>query len=275
MKPAIYAILICFIGLLLVDCDNSSRSSGDFIASKEAAPAPSEDQDLSDTRNMQPGPEQAPIERKLIKTGSISFETDDLAKTHNRVLEAVKTHQGYLANDEEQRSDDRISHVLTIRVPADHFDTMLSTIAEGVDHFDYKNIQVQDVTEEYLDVEARLKAKKALEQRYLELLKQARNVTEILNIEKELGTIRADIESVEGRLKYLSNQVAFGTLSVTYYERIEGQTAFGRAFKNGFRNGWNNLIWFFVGIINLWPFVLLLVAVIFVWKKWRNRRKSS
>lgn len=275
MKPVIYATLVCFIGLALFNCQNTSRNAGDFIANKEAAPAPSEDQDLSDTRSMQPESEQASIERKLIKTGNISFETDDLTKTHSAVLEAVKTHQGYLANDQEQRSDDRISHVLTIRVPADHFDALLSAIAEGVDHFDYKDIQVQDVTEEYLDVEARLKAKKALEQRYLELLKQARNVTEILNIEKELGTVRAEIESVEGRLKYLSNQVAFGTLSVTYYERMEGQTAFGRAFKNGFRNGWNNLIWFFVGVVNLWPFVVLLAVGIFVWKKWRNRRKSS
>ena len=73
-------------------------------------------------------------------------------------------------------------------------------------------IDSQDVTEEYIDITARLKTKKELEARYLELLKKANKVEEIVSIEKEIGNLRSDIESIEGRLRYINNAVAYSTL---------------------------------------------------------------
>ena len=134
---------------------------------------------------------------------------------------------------------------------------------------------VKDVTEEYVDVEARLKANKELEQRYLEIMKKANTVSEMLEIEKEMGTLRADIESIEGRLNVLKSQVAFSTLTVTIYETVIAPNFFGTRVGIGFVNGWNNLLDFFVFIVNLWAFFLIGTAGYVVGRRIKDQNKSN
>ena len=95
-----------------------------------------------------------------------------------------------------------------IRVPADRFDELLLIIEPLASKIESKNINTQDVTEEFIDVETRLKTKKELETRYLEILKQAKTVTDIISIESQIATVRSEIESMEGRINYLKNQVS-------------------------------------------------------------------
>ena len=211
-------------------------------------------------------------ERKLIKEGTVGFETNDLSATRKMVLDAVDKYKGYVSSDSEYKSTGRVSNTLDIRVPSDKFDALLADATKGVEKFDSKEIQIKDVTEEFLDIEARLKTKKQLEFRYLELLKQAQNVTEILAIEKQIGSLRSDIESIEGRLNYLKDQVSFSTLSITFYQRVSTPSEFGQKFKDGFGNGWDNLIWFFVILTNLWPFILIIIALFIVRKMYRKRK---
>jgi len=212
------------------------------------------------------------IERKLIKEGRVEFRTDDLGQTRTTIIGAVDKHQGYISSDSEYKSTGRISQTLTVRVPADSFDAFLADATKGIERFDSKNLNVRDVTEEYIDTEARLKTKKELEARYLELLKEAGNVTEVLAIEKEIGQLRSEIESIEGRLNYLKKSVAYATVDMTYYQRIPKDTAFGEKFGNGFRNGWNNLIWFFVILANIWPFILIgFVMFVGIWVYYRKK----
>lgn len=212
------------------------------------------------------------IERKLIKEGDIEFETDNIAKTRNTVFQAAKKYKAYISSDQEFTYDDRISNTIVIRVPAKHFDDLLKDASLGVDHFESKEIIVRDVTEEFLDIQARLKTKKELEKRYLDLLKMAKNVTEILEIEKQIGLLRSDIESIEGRLKFLENKISLSTLSITFYESSPN-SGFGNKFQNGFKNGWNNLIWFFVALVNVWPFIFLAVGLFVGFRLLRKRKK--
>ena len=200
--------------------------------------------------------------RKLIKEGRVEFETENIDSTRKTTFRIVGLYQGYISSDQEYKSSGRTSNTLTIRVPAKNFDRLLSEATSGVDKFDSKEITMLDVTEEYLDIQARLNTKKELETRYLELLKQANTVTEILEIEKQAGELRSEIESIEGRLKYLENQVSFSTLTMTFYQRTSIETAFGQKFSDGFKNGWDNLVWFFVLLTNIWPFIILGVGLI-------------
>ena len=87
--------------------------------------------------------------------------------------------------------------------------------------------------------------KKQLEKKYLDILTKAKSVKEILEVEKELGKLREDIESVEGRLKYLQNQVSFSTLSINFYKTESNSSGFGKRISNGFSNGFENLKSFF------------------------------
>lgn len=212
--------------------------------------------------------------RKLIKEGFLTFETDGLAETRQKLTHAILSQQGYISNEQQYRSPDRLSQVLTVRVPSANFDKLLAIISEEAKHFDEKNITVHDVTEEYIDLSARLNTKKELEKRYLDLLKRAGSVKDLVDIERELANVRSEIEAMEGRLKYMDKQVDFSTLTVTFYQRIHGETALGRDFFNGLRNGWKNLLLFFVALVNIWPFILILAFLLLVLIRIRRRRTS-
>ncbi len=213
------------------------------------------------------------IPRKFIKNGQIDYETENLNKTREDIFKAIKKFDGYISSENEFKSSYEISSNISIRIPAENFDKLIEEITVGVERFDRKEIYVQDVTTEFLDIEARLKTKKELETRYLEILKQANSVTEILEVERQIGELRAEIESFEGRLKYLNNQVSYSTLNVRIYETFTEQTEFGKKFKEGFKNGWNNLILFFVLLVNIWPFILIIIVLIILIRVWRKRRR--
>jgi hypothetical protein len=182
---------------------------------------------------------------------------------------------GYISKESEYTYGERISQNLIIRVPAENFDNLVSEISKGIKRFDRKNIQAKDVTEEYLDIELRLKIKKETENRFRQLLTKANTVDEILSIEKQIGELRADIESIEGRLKYLQNQISFSSLSVTFYERVSTPVGFSSQLGVGFKNGWNNFIRFLIILINGWPFVLIGVLVIVYLIAFRKKRKAQ
>lgn len=265
-------LLTRFFGLLIlltmVGCGKNPGSSSMDMVSKEMAAPTTEQRTDESTEQIA----DKSSERKLIKEGRVEFETTNLNSTRKSIFDAVDRYKGYVSSDQEYKSPGRVTNTVIIRVPADNFDNFLKAATEGIDRFDSKEINVKDVTEEYLDIAARLKTKKELEARYLDLLKQAKNVSEILQIEKEVGQLRSEIESIEGRLKYLQSQVSFSTLTMTFYESLPNETAFGQKFKNGFRNGWDNLIWFFVGLTNIWPFILMAIALFVGVSIYRKRK---
>lgn len=272
MRKRKITISTLLIGLLMLSCGGGDSLNEDFsmyeeISSSEPAEVYKEDQVSYDT--------PIEIDRKLIKTGYIEFEVENFSDMNKLIDQAIDDNEAYLSSESEYYSYDRANIAVEIRVPAENFEKLLNQITIGIDDFDRRDINVSDVTEEFIDVEARLKAKKELEKQYIELLDKAKSVSEILEIEYQIGLLRADIESFEGRLRYLTNSVAYSTLSVTYWKPAPKQNKFGNEFKDGFGNGWNNLIWFFVGLTNIWPFLLLSVIAIIFLKKRMNKRKNE
>ncbi len=255
-----YYCLIIFFTLLA--CKQNGTISSDSMSQEIISVAPQADQ-------------VAAVERKLIKEGTVEFESDDLQTTKKTIIQSVNKYKGYISSDREYKSPDRKTNIIVIRVPSDNFDNLLQDATLGVSNFDVKDINVLDVTEEFLDINARLKTKKELEARYLSLIKQTKNITEVIAIEKQIGELRADIESVEGRLKYLQNNVSFSTLTITSYQNVPDQNEFTQKFKNGFGNGWDNLIWFFVGLTNIWPFIIIIILLIFGFRYYKKRRSKK
>ncbi len=215
------------------------------------------------------------VERKVIKEGEITFEAKDVNETKALIAKTVQQIKGYISKDEILDFSDKFEHRLTIRIPSDKFDFLLSKISESAEKLDSKNINVLDVTEEYIDVEARLKTKKDLESRYQELLKQATKVDEILSIEKELAKQREEIESVEGRFRYLKDRISFSTLTVTYYQRTHSAFGFGSKFGQALKNGWGFLLRFCIALTNLWAFIILGIIGVYIYRRMNRRRKNS
>ena len=260
-------MLIVSIALLMISC-NDNKQEAAYNASVMEDVTVSSRKTFSSAKRMKGQSatvvDNVKIERKLIKTGNVTFETKDLDATKKTILEVVTLNNGYIASDNQYKSDDRISSTISVRVPVKSFDSVLSEITKGVEKFDNKNVRISDVTEQFLDVEARLKTKKALEVKYLEILKKARTVREILDVERELAKVRGDIEAKEGRLKYLQNQVSFSTLNITYYKVITiDEGAFGGKIGKAFKQGFENVKAFLVSMITIWPFIIILLLLIF------------
>lgn len=266
MKSKLFVLLALIA--LIYSCGTGTSNKEVMLmeqSSYDAAtpPPPAEKRELAT--------EQA-TDRKIIKTGDIRFQSRNLQETENLIISTVNELEGYIANNNTYNSEDRISQNITVRVPAHRFDALLEKISSNARKIDYKNIHTQDVTEEFIDIEARLRTKKELEARYLELLKKAVKVEEIVAIEKELGALRADIESIEGRLKYLSNQVNMSTLTIEFYQLTGTTLNFSSKIGNALVAGWRLLLAFLVGLVNLWPFILIMLVVLFWFFRVRRKR---
>ena len=103
------------------------------------------------------------------------------------------------------------------------------------------------------------------------MLQKASKVSEILEIEKQLAAVREEIESMEGRLKYLQNQVSMSTLSIEIYTKTaldSGVTvSYGSKMWNAIKSGFNGISAFFIGLLYIWPLILILVALFFIIRK--------
>lgn len=218
------------------------------------------------------------IETKIIKSGNLRFPTDDLEETYGQVQSAVKKYNALIKNDSQTNNDYQFSRTINIRIPSEHFDAFITDISKGVKYFDVKEISSQDVTEEYIDVASRIKTKKVLEERYLELLKKANKVSEMLEIEEQLSEIREEIEAKEGRLKYLQNKVSMSTLDIAFYRPIaqggKATVSYGGRIGNAIISGFNEISNFFISLLGIWPVIVTLV-VLFILIKKRFKRKNK
>lgn len=269
MKRVI-TILTVLAVLSICSCNGSKSSEYAYTCMTDIAEA-SWQSDEQKTDNL-----ESTTERKIVKRGNIRFQTADINKTKSLISQTVQELNGYISNDNAYDYSDRFEHNLTIRVPADKFDMLLKNVSESVEKLDSKNIDVLDVTEEYIDIEARIKTKKELQDRYKEILKKATTVSEILTVEREIGSLQTDIESVEGRMKFLKDEIKFSTLTVTYYQKVTTSSSLGFFFelRDGFKSGWNGFLWFIIGVSYLWVFILVAVAVIYLIVRWRRKKRK-
>lgn len=263
--------IVAYLSLLIIllSC-NENRSSLKL--------SESQNEDLAKVASWNPRNEESDNqesilnERKLIRNGQLDFKTKSVKSTKSEIEKISKDLNAYIAGENENNYGARLQYTQTIRVPADQFDNLLKRIEPLAEKIENKSINTQDVTEEFIDVEARLANKKELEARFRDILKQAKTVEEIVSIESQIANVRAEIESMEGRLKYLQNQVSFSTLHVSYYEVIGTDFGFASKFVESLKGGWDNLLSFLIFMVNLWPFVIGLAAVLFWWVRRRKRR---
>jgi hypothetical protein len=275
IKTAIYSL---FILILFSQCSQRSESASEVAteavsmdmvaATKEEAAPPTNQPNPVPTKTS-----DTAIQRMLTKEGTLRWETSDVEKTHAAILAQAKKHNAYVSNDNQTRDDYQTTTRMELRIPSDKFDEFITGIEKDVTKFDEKRIEVLDVTEEYIDISARMKTKKELEQHYYDLLKQTKNVAEVLLVEEQLNTVRADIESAEGRLKYLKDKVNMSTLHLTFYETTSAPVGFFGEIGKSFVSGWKGFLYFILGIISAWPIVLVVSGFLF-WLIRRRRNKK-
>lgn len=259
--------------ILPLACNNSSGVSDE---EGEASYFAAEDSGLNGLISLD---HEADFEdQKIIKESYLRFETNDLDKTYGSIFRFVKKNGGFIQSDNANKLYDRQSRNLIIRVPTQNFQSTIDSITTIVDYFDTKQVSLKDVTEEFIDLEARLKAKLELEKRYLELLSKAQNVKEMLEIERELSHIREEIEAKQGRLKYLNDRVSLSTLNIEFYKisaETGVRTSYGRKMWNALQSGFNGLSIFFLGLLNIWPFIIIVILGVYLIRKQLRKRQKK
>lgn len=148
-------------------------------------------------------------ERKLIKTGSISLEVEQLASAEEAVLEWCQSFGGYVASSFNHETN----AAFTVRIPSVHFDAAMAA-AGNLGRVRSRNVSTQDVSEQFYDLQTRLDTRKILRDRLQSYLAQAKNMEDLLHIERELNSTLTEIESMEGRMRRLSNQIDYSTITV-------------------------------------------------------------
>ncbi len=264
--------------LLFTQCGNNTGGES-FSADMEIAPAadmaPARMKAVpNEAQSFNGGNQAQQADRKLIREGNMRFKTESVSDTRAFLDSLVNASGGYIANENVYNYEGTLEQSISVRIPSDKFDAFMANVSSFAGKLDNRYINTMDVTEEFIDVEARLKAKKELENRYLELLKQAKTVGDMVAIEGQLSQVRSEIESMQGRINYLQNRVSFASLSINFYQTKTEGFGFWYSIGSGFGVGWAKFLNFMVWTIEMWPFVLIIGVVVVIIRVRRNRRNS-
>jgi hypothetical protein len=240
-------------------------------AGNNSSPVPSDSEMAMKTLQ-----ENGNMPRKLIREADIRFETNHMDDALRYIHSLVSVNKAYISEENQNGYENQTGYDLVIRVPEKNLDTLINGILhfDGIEKLENKSIRMQDVTEEFVDVEARMKVKKETEQKYFELLKKAKNLEETLAVERQLSDLRAEIESLEGRMKYLNNRVDMSTLRVSFYEKQKYSSNFVPGFLKALRQGWQVFLYVITGLAYLWVLILVAIAIFFL-LRWNRKRKKN
>jgi len=199
-------------------------------------------------------------DRKIVKNGNARIEVENFNTAISKIKELASNNNGYVTNSNMWISDsNRKNGNITVKIPEEKFEQFSESLIQ-IGKIESKEISSFDVTEEYIDLQARLKNLKIQEKRYTELLAMAKDVNDVLAIEAQLGRIRGEIESYEGRIKYLENTTSYGTFNINIYEPEEVVHEFG--LKKAFDRAIDAFIVSVAGIIILAGFLIPIILVL-------------
>lgn len=228
------------------------------------------------------------IERKIIRNADLTLETDKPEEAQNKITSIAESKGGFVIESSQSGSDaqatTRDTVTMTVRVPSAKFNEALSEIRGASSRVIIETVKGQDVTEEFIDAEAQIKTKKALEEQFLAIMKQSKTVEDALNVQRELAGVRGEIEKVEGRKRFLENQASLSTIKIrlqtptAFYANSKG---FGYQLKESFGSGFETALSFILilvtALIALLPFLIFIALPFYLLLRYllkRNRKRK-
>jgi hypothetical protein len=260
-------LLPIVVVLFLLACGRAAPEAERWAAADMAADGGFERNEAVATAVDRP-----PMDRKIIRTGELRYEVGDLDAARGQVLKLVGASGGYVEGDDRNDRGSAIDLSLRVRIPADRFDAFLTGL-KGLGELLDQHISATDVTAQWVDVEARLSAKRTVEERFLAIVDQAKTVTEVLEVERELGNVRAEIESMEAQLKALKDQVGMSTLTINCTKPQPRINSYTPHFGSALRDGWIYFVRSLEAVLHLWPFFILIGGLL-LWVRQRRRSKK-
>ncbi len=154
-------------------------------------------------------------DRMIIRTANMQLVVDDVRDTINNITQLAQNQEGYVVNSSSWKEGERVVGQITIRVPSGDFNYAMSVLRSMAVEVTSETTSAQDVTEEYVDLEATLRNLEATEAQLLKLMEKAVEVKDILSVQSELSRIQQDIERTKGRMQYLERTSSMSLIQVT------------------------------------------------------------
>lgn len=300
MKKILLHSLIA-VGFICSACPSEPSSDQAYVSNTAAeqarnTSAPPEgggggDKDESSLRVAEASTNPVEIkERKIIRNANLRIESGSPQETQKKIVGIANANGGFilesktLVTDDQVRNQNRFSVIL--QVPSDKFDSVLAEIREAGGRVLSETLKGQDVTEEFIDVEARLKAKKVLEERFLEIMKRAGSVKDALEVERELESVRTEIERIEGRRRSLENLTSLSKVTVDVIPPSAisaSSTGFWYQLKDALNDGFEGALTFVLLLVRIFitliPFLLIIVLPVllvlrYLWRTYKRNRQA-
>lgn len=222
-RKAVWTLLVAGLLVLLASCSSTDSSEADIQMessstsndkSKAGLENKAETEELADEQS-----EVIPTNRKIIHRAELQLNVKNLESTQLTIEKKVSEYGGYIVvSNVHRESEESISARLTVRIPEQNFQKFLTDAEGEAAEVLNRNVTGEDVTEQYIDLESRVKSKRKVEERLLEFMGKAEKTEDLLKISSDLSKVQEEIELIVGKIKYLENQTSFSTIEIAMYE---------------------------------------------------------
>lgn len=285
MKRIVMASMLVVLILIPAACAGAAQEAPAMIAPAEppasAVPAPAPAVEIGGEGATSGDMPAASEERMIIRTGDMSLVVTDVVQARDEIARLAERLNGYVVSSRISGEEQEMRGWISIRVPDEQFEPAMDELREMALRVESESTDSQDVTEEYIDLEARLKNAEATESQYLTLLDRATDVEDILKIYDSLSRVRREIEQIKGRMQYLERTSSMSLISV----RLEPEASAAPLARAGwsvleeFKSAIRGIVVFgqWLGTMAIWLVIFspLWGAIIGGIYYWRRRRKRA
>ena len=227
------------------------------------------------TTSLQTPTAKADWTKRIIKTANVELEVKDYHGFNNAVHHTLQNYGAYIAQEQQVETDVQITNQLSIKVPVEQFEGLLNYLsADKRNKVLQKEIGSSDVTAEFVDTRSRVETKKQVRAKYYELLKHAKKMDEVLQVQSEINSITEDIEAASGRVQYLSHQSLYSTINLHYFQvlgaaKIDNNTTPGflTRLADALKGGASFVGNIVITLVYLWPLLIVGLAALLIIKR--------
>jgi len=270
---------ILLIFMVLSACETEQRGSAEqsYAGISDDSAIPLQRASASPNRGNEPIDD-----RKVIWTGDLDLQVKNVEESSNKIKDITKEFGGFISDMNLSNSNYEISNLITVKIENNQFQALIDAIKKEAVFIKNIGISSTDVTEEFIDIQSRLKTKKEVRERYIDILKnKTGSVKDVLEAEEAIRVITEEIEAKEGRLRYLENRVKFSTLRIRIYQEVSYEkepAVFKKSYADkateALGNGWSIITTFVLFLLNIWPLLFVAFGGFMFWK-WRKSQSKN
>jgi hypothetical protein len=200
-------------------------------------------------------------DKKIIKNGDLDLKVNSVDDVSQKISNIAKNNSGEIASSNfYQTASNLKSGNIVVKVPVANFETAFGQLKKVASLVVQESTTGQDVTEQYADLQAQLKNKQAEEQQYLEILKQAQKISDILEVTQQLSQVRGEIERLQGRIRFMDSQTDMSSIAVTLSEDTNITISDSWRPLQVIKETFNGLIKSAQGVVNF--LIVLIIQII-------------